>query len=40
MGTWKITEPSALDAAVDAALEVGYRHFDAAEMYENQQILG
>ncbi len=40
MGTWKITDPDVLESAVDAAIEIGYRHFDSAELYENQEILG
>ena len=30
MGTWKITTLDALEPAIDAAIEVGYRHFDTA----------
>lgn len=40
MGTWKITDAELMDKAVDAALEVGYRHFDSAELYENEHLLG
>ena len=29
-----------MDIAIDAALEVGYRHFDSAESYENEEMLG
>lgn len=40
MGTWKMTTLKVLEPAIDAALEVGYRHFDTAESYENEEILG
>jgi diketogulonate reductase-like aldo/keto reductase len=35
-GTFKITDAS----SVKAALEVGYRHFDCARIYENEDIVG
>ena len=38
MGTWKITEATLVDSAIDAAIEVGYRHFDCAILYENEQF--
>lgn len=40
MGTWKMTTPEVMEPAVDAAIEVGYRLFDTAESYENEEILG
>eukprot|EP00349_Pseudokeronopsis_sp_Brazil_P007426 CAMPEP_0202963350 /NCGR_PEP_ID=MMETSP1396-20130829/7343_1 /ASSEMBLY_ACC=CAM_ASM_000872 /TAXON_ID= /ORGANISM="Pseudokeronopsis sp., Strain Brazil" /LENGTH=84 /DNA_ID=CAMNT_0049684487 /DNA_START=70 /DNA_END=324 /DNA_ORIENTATION=- len=40
MGTWKITTQDAVDSAVIGALQVGYRHFDCAELYENQAMIG
>ncbi|CDW85098.1 aldo keto reductase family protein [Stylonychia lemnae] len=40
MGTWKIPDQESMDKAIDAALEVGYRHFDSAESYENEEMLG
>jgi alcohol dehydrogenase (NADP+) len=40
LGTWKITDQAVLDEAIDAAMEVGYRHFDCAEMYENEEKIG
>ena len=40
MGTWKIVDPKIMDDAVDAAIEIGYRHFDSAELYENEHLLG
>jgi diketogulonate reductase-like aldo/keto reductase len=36
LGTWKMTDLSTLDTAIDAAIESGYRHFDCAELYENE----
>jgi 2,5-diketo-D-gluconate reductase A len=38
-GTWQLTGKSARDA-VRNALEVGYRHFDTATMYKNEQDVG
>lgn len=29
-----------LEAALDAALEVGYRHIDTAAAYENEHVVG
>jgi len=40
MGTWKITDATAVDQAIDAAIEVGYRHFDCAISYENENLVG
>ncbi|XP_039758106.1 aldo-keto reductase family 1 member A1-like [Pararge aegeria] len=38
-GTWQ-APPDVLEKAVDAALEAGYRHFDSARAYENEDALG
>jgi 2,5-diketo-D-gluconate reductase A len=38
-GVFKV-EPAATRAATLAALEVGYRHIDTAEMYENERGVG
>jgi diketogulonate reductase-like aldo/keto reductase len=32
--------PEEVSAAVDAALELGYRHIDTAYMYENEAAVG
>lgn len=40
MGTWKISERSVYDKAFDAALKAGYRHFDTAQAYGNENLLG
>ncbi|XP_034834110.1 aldo-keto reductase family 1 member A1-like [Maniola hyperantus] len=38
-GTWQ-APPDVLEKAVEAALEAGYRHFDSARAYENENALG
>lgn len=38
-GTWQATDQE-LAAAVDAALEAGYRHIDTAHVYENEKVIG
>uniref|UniRef100_A0A915EAY0 NADP-dependent oxidoreductase domain-containing protein n=1 Tax=Ditylenchus dipsaci TaxID=166011 RepID=A0A915EAY0_9BILA len=39
-GTYKVTGQEAVDIAVNAALECGYRHFDTAKLYVNEPELG
>ena len=39
-GTWLIKEEAECKTAVKTALEVGYRHFDTAQIYENEQFVG
>lgn len=39
-GTWLIKDEAECKNAVKAALEVGYRHFDTAQIYENEQFIG
>jgi diketogulonate reductase-like aldo/keto reductase len=39
-GTWLIKEGSECKNAIKTALEVGYRHFDTAQIYENEQFVG
>lgn len=39
-GTYKVTGQEAVDRAVDAALQAGYRHFDTAKYYVNEPELG
>lgn len=38
-GTWQL-QGDKCQKAVEKALEVGYRHIDTAEVYENHQIIG
>lgn len=39
-GVYKITAPGEMETAIHKALEVGYRSFDTAQMYQNEAILG
>jgi diketogulonate reductase-like aldo/keto reductase len=39
-GTWLIKDEKECKEAVKAAIEVGYRHFDTAQVYENEQFVG
>jgi len=39
LGTWRLQGSEGL-RAIRAALEMGYRHIDTAEMYENQETVG
>ncbi|GLB47369.1 oxidoreductase [Philodulcilactobacillus myokoensis] len=39
-GTYKITEQDQMNQAVKAAFEDGYRLFDTAQFYNNEQVLG
>ena len=39
LGTWK-TDPGVVSQIVEAALRVGYRHFDCAAIYGNEKEIG
>lgn len=38
-GTWQLREKEC-ESAVEKALEIGYRHIDTAQIYENEQEVG
>lgn len=40
LGLWQVKDKAEFDAAFSAALETGYRHFDSAQAYGNEQLLG
>lgn len=39
-GTYKLTDQNTMDAAIKAAFESGYRLFDTAQFYNNEELLG
>jgi alcohol dehydrogenase (NADP+) len=40
IGTWQSKDETETAAAINAALEAGYRHIDTAYRYENEKIIG
>jgi diketogulonate reductase-like aldo/keto reductase len=40
LGLWQVKDQAEFDRAFDAAIEIGYRHFDSAQAYGNEQMLG
>lgn len=40
LGLWKVKDEKELEGAVLEALEAGYRHFDSAQIYGNEAMLG
>ncbi|HSX45219.1 MAG TPA: aldo/keto reductase [Candidatus Saccharimonadales bacterium] len=40
LGTWLIKDESECKKAIKVALEAGYRHFDTAQYYANEQFVG
>jgi len=40
LGTWKINDEAVFDKAFNAAIKAGYRHFDTAQAYGNEHLLG
>lgn len=39
LGTWRAPDEE-VEAAIDLALEIGYRHFDCAPVYMNEKVIG
>jgi diketogulonate reductase-like aldo/keto reductase len=40
LGLWLVKDKSEFDRAFDVAIETGYRHFDSAQAYDNEDFLG
>lgn len=40
LGLWKVTDQAEFDTMFDAAIKAGYRHFDTAQVYNNEHYLG
>lgn len=40
LGLWKVKDEAEFNTAFDAGLAAGYRHFDSAQAYDNEQFLG
>ena len=40
LGVWQVENVAQFNQAFSSALEAGYRHFDSAQIYKNEQMLG
>ncbi len=40
LGLWQVTDEAEFNATFDAAVKAGYRHFDSAQVYNNEHLLG
>ena len=40
LGLWQLTDEIKFKEAFEAAIKAGYRHFDTAQAYHNEQLLG
>lgn len=40
LGVWQVENAEQFNAAFTAAVDAGYRHFDSAQVYKNEQMLG
>ncbi len=40
LGLWKVKDEAEFKTAFEAGLVAGYRHFDSAQAYDNEQFLG
>lgn len=40
LGLWRVKDPADFTTAFKTAVEAGYRHFDSAQAYDNEHLLG
>lgn len=40
LGLWKVRDETEFQTAFEAGIAAGYRHFDSAQAYQNEQFLG
>lgn len=40
LGLWKVKDADEFKTAFEAAIKTGYRHFDSAQAYDNEHMLG
>jgi diketogulonate reductase-like aldo/keto reductase len=40
LGLWQVADAATFDTAFHAAIAAGYRHFDSAQFYRNEHMLG
>jgi diketogulonate reductase-like aldo/keto reductase len=40
LGLWQVKDQNEFDGAFNSAIKAGYRHFDSAQEYHNEQMLG
>jgi diketogulonate reductase-like aldo/keto reductase len=40
LGLWQVKDQTEFNTAFQTGIDVGYRHFDSAQAYENEQYLG
>jgi diketogulonate reductase-like aldo/keto reductase len=40
LGLWQVRDEQEFDASFQAATAAGYRHFDSAQIYQNEHLLG
>ncbi len=40
LGVWQVESSEQFQTAFSAAIDAGYRHFDSAQIYKNEQMLG
>lgn len=40
LGFWKVKDENEFNTSFEAGIQAGYRHFDSAQAYDNEQFLG